>query len=227
MGMGIDNSEHIEQLKKLYKGAEMPAFEESLSQTLTPSSAEDVACLHSTESGRGADSETNSENQKHETLPENTGDAPINKTTKPLKSFHPQIKWFQKDDVVVLKIRIRNVKDYKCNYFRDRVIFSAWVGEKFYLADMELQANIIQDDCKCIIKNDEPIITLAKERRESWCSLLKQRNPNVAFDFDHWEECEEESHFSKVVNSKSLSCKVAEVIENSDQTSEDDETESE
>nr|XP_019598272.1 PREDICTED: putative ATP-dependent RNA helicase TDRD12 [Rhinolophus sinicus] len=227
MGMGIDNSEHIEQLKKLCKGAEMPAFEESLSQTLTPSSAEDVACLHSTESGRGADSETNSENQKHETLPENTGDAPINKTTEPLKSFHPQIKWFQKDDVVVLKIRIRNVKDYKCNYFRDRVIFSAWVGEKFYLADMELQANIIQDDCKCIIKNDEPIITLAKERRESWCSLLKQRNPNVAFDFDHWEECEEESHFSKVVNSKSLSCKVAEVIENSDQTSEDDETESE
>lgn len=90
---------------------------------------------------------------------------------------------------------------------------------------MELQANIIQDDCKCIIKNDEPIITLAKERRGSWCSLLKQRvswnelwlvlttgvcfifslnvncyieqNPNVAFDFDHWEECEEESHFSK------------------------------
>lgn len=34
MGMGIDNSEHIEQLKKLYEGAEMPAFEESLSQTL-------------------------------------------------------------------------------------------------------------------------------------------------------------------------------------------------
>lgn len=40
---------------------------------------------------------------------------------------------------------------------------------------MELQANIIQDDCKCIITNDEPIITLAKERRESWCSLLRQR----------------------------------------------------
>lgn len=24
-----------------------------------------------------------------------------------------------------------------------------------------------------------------------------EQNPNVAFDFDHWEECEEESHFSK------------------------------
>ncbi|XP_039744545.1 putative ATP-dependent RNA helicase TDRD12 isoform X2 [Pteropus medius] len=232
MGMGIDNSEHIEQLKQLYEGAKTPAFEESLSQDLRPSSAEDAACLQSTrqedgDSGRGADSKTSSENQKDETFPENAKDAPIDRTTEPLKSFHPQIKWFQKEDAVILKIRIRNVKDYKCKYFRDRVIFSAWVGEKFYLADMELQANIIKDDCKCVIKNDEPIITLAKERRESWCRLLKQRNPNVAFDFDHWEECEEESHFSKVVNSKNLSCKVAEVVENSDQTSEDDESESE
>ncbi|EPY89222.1 hypothetical protein CB1_000128004 [Camelus ferus] len=76
---------------------------------------------------------------------------------------------------------------------------SAWVGEKFYLADMELQANIIKDDCKCVIEHDEPVITLAKERREPWRGLLRQRNPNVAFDFDHWEDCEEDkdSHFSK------------------------------
>ena len=32
-GMGIDNSEHVEQLKKLYKGAKVPTFEESVSQT--------------------------------------------------------------------------------------------------------------------------------------------------------------------------------------------------
>ncbi|XP_015988730.2 putative ATP-dependent RNA helicase TDRD12 isoform X5 [Rousettus aegyptiacus] len=35
MGMGIDNPEHIEQLKQLYEGAKMPAFEESLSQNLS------------------------------------------------------------------------------------------------------------------------------------------------------------------------------------------------
>ncbi|KAG5200632.1 hypothetical protein JEQ12_005166 [Ovis aries] len=178
MGMGIDNSEHVEQLKKLYKGAKMPSFEESLNQTL----------------------------------------------------FHPQIKWFQKEDVVILKIKIRNVKDYKCKYFRDRVVFSAWVGEKFYLADLELQANIIKDDCKCIIKYDEPVITLAKEQRESWCGLLKQRNPNVAFDFDHWEDCDEDkedSHFAKVVNSKNLSCSVAGLVETSDKSSDEDESESE
>ncbi|KAB0350502.1 hypothetical protein FD754_015359 [Muntiacus muntjak] len=265
MGMGIDNSEHVEQLKKLYKGAKMPSFEESLNQTLVcvhqgtcisqkqqtpsrnrtkdvnrhftmiPSSREDSACLPSTwqedkGSERGADSRTDSENQKHETLPENTGGASINKTTEPPKSFHPQIKWFQKEDVVILKIKIRNVKDYKCKYFRDRVVFSAWVGEKFYLADLELQANIIKDDCKCIIKYDEPVITLAKEQKESWCGLLKQRNPNVAFDFDHWEDCDEDkedSHFAKVVNSKNLSCNVAGLVETSDKSSDEDESDSE
>ncbi|KAM9607947.1 putative ATP-dependent RNA helicase TDRD12 [Trichechus inunguis] len=199
MGMGVDNSEHIEQLRKLHKGATMPAFEE----TLTPPRAEDAAALKNTgkEDGgseRGAHSGTNSENPEHEALSENTEDTSINKSTQPdLKSFHPQIKWFQKDDVIILKIKIRNVKDYRCKYFRDRVVFSAWVGDRFYLADMELQANIIKDDCRCIINNEEPVITLAKERRESWCSLLKRKNPNVAFDFDHWEECEEDSHFSK------------------------------
>ncbi|XP_061243872.1 putative ATP-dependent RNA helicase TDRD12 isoform X2 [Bos javanicus] len=235
MGMGIDNSEHVEQLKKLYKGAKMPSFEESLNQTLVPSSREDSACLPSTQqedkgSERGTDAKTNSENQKHETLPKNTGGASINKTAEPPKSFHPQIKWFQKEDVVILKIKIRNVKDYKCKYFRDRVVFSAWVGEKFYLADLELQANIIKDDCKCIIKYDEPVITLAKEQRESWCGLLKQRNPNVAFDFDHWEDCDEDkedSHFAKVVNSKNLSCNVAGLVETSDKSSDEDESESE
>ncbi|XP_023582709.1 putative ATP-dependent RNA helicase TDRD12 [Trichechus manatus latirostris] len=223
MGMGVDNSEHIEQLRKLYKGATMPAFEE----TLTPPRAEDAAALKNTgkEDGgseRGAHSGTNSENPEHEALSENTEDTSINKSAQPdLKSFHPQIKWFQKDDVIILKIKIRNVKDYRCKYFRDRVVFSAWVGDRFYLADMELQANIIKDDCRCIINNEEPVITLAKERRESWCSLLKRKNPNVAFDFDHWEECEEDSHFSKVVNSKSPPSKVAEVVENSDKSSED------
>ncbi|XP_076988367.1 putative ATP-dependent RNA helicase TDRD12 isoform X3 [Tamandua tetradactyla] len=234
MGMGIDNSEHIEQLKKLVEGAKMPAFEESLSQTLKPHLAEDANHLQSPgqEDGgpkRGADSEMDLENQKHEAFSEDTGDSSVNKMTQPyLKSFHPQIKWFQKDDVIILKIRIRNVNDYKCKYFRDRVIFSAWVGDKFYLADMELQANIMKDVCKCIIKNEEPIITLVKERKESWCGLLKQRNPNVAFDFDHWQEEEEEDRqFPKVVNSKSTSYKVAEVVENSDGTSEDNESESE
>ncbi|XP_006887932.1 PREDICTED: putative ATP-dependent RNA helicase TDRD12 [Elephantulus edwardii] len=215
MGMGIDNSEHIEQLKKTCKGAKMPTFEDLPLLSRKPSSAEDAPGLQSSEkedegSQRGSYSKTNSEDQKHGQY-----------------SFHPQVKWFQKDDAIILKIKLRNIKYYRCKYFRDRVIFSAWVGDKFYLADLELQGNIIKDDCKCTVENDEPLLTLAKEKRESWCNLLKQKNPNVAFDFDHWEDCEEENHFSKVVSSKSLSYKVAEVDEYSDTTSEDDESDSE
>ncbi|KAM7339843.1 hypothetical protein ACRRTK_000458 [Alexandromys fortis] len=221
MGMGIDNSEHIEQLKKLCKEAKLPAFEDLLGQTSTPTTVEDAICLQGTQQGDGdteksAASKVDLDTQKAEVLSEDTGSDSISRTPQPhMRSFYPQIKWFQKDDVVILKIKIRNVKDYKCKFFTDRVIFSAWVGDKFYLADMELQGDIRKDDCKCVIKDNEPLITLAKEKRARWRSLLKQRHPNVAFDFDHWEECEEDSPFSKVVNSKNLSCKVAVLAENS------------
>ncbi|XP_005588803.3 putative ATP-dependent RNA helicase TDRD12 [Macaca fascicularis] len=257
MGMGIDNPEHIEQLKKLREDAKIPAFEESLSQTPPrvtgtrpaqdqdrpskeqegqgmPPTAEDATRLQSpqpedTGAEGGAESKMSSENQKPETSSGNTEGASISRTAQPpLKSFHPQIKWFQKEDVVILKIRIRNVKDCKCQYFRDRVVFSAWVGDRFYLADLELRGNIRKDECKCVIRNEEPVITLAKERREAWCHLLRQRNPNVAFDFDHWEDCEEDSQFPKVVNSTSLPRTVAEMAEDSSRsTSEDDDSESE
>ncbi|XP_031242062.1 putative ATP-dependent RNA helicase TDRD12 isoform X2 [Mastomys coucha] len=225
MGMGIDNSEHLEQLKKLYKEAKLPAFEDLPGQTSIPTTVEDTVCLQGTQQGdggteRGAGSQVDSDNQKPRVLSEDIGSETISKARQPhVRSFHPQIKWFQKDDVVILKIKIRNVKDYKCKFFTDRVIFSAWVGDKFYLADMELQGDIRKDDCKCIIKDDEPLITLAKEKQECWCGLLKQRNPNVAFDFDHWEEREEDSPFSKVVNSKNLSCKVAALAESSGSSS--------
>ncbi|XP_033621605.1 putative ATP-dependent RNA helicase TDRD12 isoform X3 [Fukomys damarensis] len=245
MGMGVDNSEHVEELKKLYKGAKMPTSEEGLNQTPTPPtvspsspmvSAEDTTCLQGVKqencgAERGTDSETKSENSTSETLSENPEDISANRTLQPpLKSFHPQIKWFQKDDAVILKIRITNIKDYKCKYFSDRVIFSAWVGDKFYLADMELQANVIKEDCKCIITNDEPVITLPKEKRGSWRGLLRQKNPNVTFDFDHWEEGDEdreEGLFSKVLSSKNLSCKMAKVVEDGDTSSDGDGSESE
>nr|XP_048304746.1 putative ATP-dependent RNA helicase TDRD12 isoform X3 [Myodes glareolus] len=233
MGMGIDNSEHIEQLKKLCKEAKLPAFEDLLGQTSTPTTVEDAVCLQGTQQGDGdteksADSKVDLDTQKPEVLSEDTGSDSISRTPQlHVRSFHPQIKWFQKDDVVILKIKIRNVKDYKCKFFTDRVIFSAWVGDKFYLADMELQGDIRKDDCKCVIKDDEPLITLAKEKRARWCGLLKQRHPNVAFDFDHWEECEEDSPFSKVVNSKNVSCKVAVLAEDSGTSSGTDGSDSE
>ncbi|XP_023577210.1 putative ATP-dependent RNA helicase TDRD12 [Octodon degus] len=198
-------------------------------------SAEEATCLQEVQQEdcgieRETGSETKSGNPTSETLSENPGDSPIGRISQPqLKSFHPQIKWFQKDDVIILRIRIRNIKDYTCKYFHDRVVFSAWVGDKFYLADMELQANIIKEDCKCVITNDEPVITLAKEKRGSWCGLLRQKNPNVTFDFDHWEECDEDGEeglFPKVISSKTVPCKVPKVVEDSSSCEDDSGSES-
>lgn len=52
---------------------------------------------------------------------------------------------------------------------------SAWVRDKFYRADLELQGSIRKDSCRCVIRNDEPVITLAKERRGPWRGLLRHR----------------------------------------------------
>ncbi|KAM4825563.1 putative ATP-dependent RNA helicase TDRD12, partial [Thomomys bottae] len=175
-----------------------------------------------------ASSRTDSTHHSPESECADTRDASAGPAEPPhQKSFHPQIKWFQKEDVVVLKIRIQDVRDYRCKYSRDRVIFRASVGDKVYLADLELQANIVKDDCKCIIKNHEPVITLTKEKKEPWRGLLKHKNPNVAFDFDHWEDCDEDSPFAKVAHSRSPWGRVVEVAESSSASSDDARSESE
>uniref|UniRef100_A0A5F8GBR5 Putative ATP-dependent RNA helicase TDRD12 n=1 Tax=Monodelphis domestica TaxID=13616 RepID=A0A5F8GBR5_MONDO len=203
MGMGTDNPEHIDQLKKLCQEGKMFP----LIPPLTPNrTREDTGGLQGSISDDDKISENNislqvnKENQKSG----NVWDIILTNICLLIDweslsfshSFHPEIKWFQKEDVVILKIRLRNVKDQKCKFFRERVVFSAWVGDKFYLADMDLHANILKEESKCLIKNEEPIITLVKEKKGSWHNLLKKRNPNVSFDFDHWEECEDISPFS-------------------------------
>ncbi|XP_039359433.1 putative ATP-dependent RNA helicase TDRD12 isoform X7 [Mauremys reevesii] len=91
------------------------------------------------------------------------------------KCFYPEIKWFQKEDIVTLKIKLRNIRDYKCDFFGDKVVFSAFSGDKFYVADMELHANILEGKSVCVIKNEEPVIILAKDKKEFWCRLLKHK----------------------------------------------------
>ncbi|XP_069854651.1 putative ATP-dependent RNA helicase TDRD12 isoform X3 [Dipodomys merriami] len=267
-GMGIDNSEHVQQLKLLCKGTDMPACDGGLGQTTVTSPEKEAAAVSgarqedaqapgkstsSSSSSASASSMTDSAHHSPESESAPTRDACATASAPPhQKSLHPQIKWFQKEDVVILKIQIRDVRDYRCKYFQDRVIFSASVGDKAYLADLELQANIVKDDCKCIIENHEPVITLTKEKKEPWRGLLKHKvsppgcgrpsavphlpaelyccvaqNPNVTFDFDHWEDCEEDSPIAKVAHSRSLWGKVAEVVKNSSSSSEDAGSESE
>ncbi|XP_078257662.1 putative ATP-dependent RNA helicase TDRD12 [Rhinoraja longicauda] len=109
-------------------------------------------------------------------------------TTVEHKSFHPEIKWHQKDDHLVLNVKLQNVTRYSCRFDHCKVIFSASVDAKLYLADLELQGSILEEKCSCIIKNTEPVITLFKEKSGAWSSLLKLKNPNVTFDFNYFEE---------------------------------------
>ncbi|KAM9061450.1 putative ATP-dependent RNA helicase TDRD12 isoform 2-T4 [Sarcophilus harrisii] len=239
MGMGTDNPEHIDQLKKLCQESKMVALQENTFQTIiapltSSKSREDTGGLQNSISDddrileNSVSLQVNTENSKSEMISESDGDNYIKETPQEQhKSFHPEIKWFQKDDVVIVKIRLRNVKDQKCKFFRERVVFSAWVGDKFYLADMDLYASILKEESKCLIKNEEPIVTLVKEKKESWHNLLKKRNPNVSFDFDHWEECEDISPFSNVVCSRKILNAGMQISEDMDDSSEDSETESE
>ncbi|XP_019360826.1 PREDICTED: putative ATP-dependent RNA helicase TDRD12 [Gavialis gangeticus] len=202
MGMGTDNPEHIKQLQKLCESAKMLAPEKKTLQT----SIRDVASPQR-EPEQDVDSvqspllgEKLSENCNFsQTILDQSG--PIakieveNSTQHHHKCFYPEIKWFQKEDTVTMKIKIRNVTDCKCEFLRNRVIFSAFSEDKFYLVDTELYENILTEKSVCEVKNEEPVIILAKEKKESWLKLLKYKNPNVSFDFEHWEDCGDESPF--------------------------------
>ncbi|XP_065423244.1 putative ATP-dependent RNA helicase TDRD12 isoform X5 [Chrysemys picta bellii] len=237
MGMGIDNPEHIKQLQKLCKHAKMLALEEKTLQTLSvpeqdadsPQSVpeKDVASPHSLLMGENFTDICNSsqmtlENHQCDTISELK--KAEGSTQHHHKCFYPEIKWFQKEDTVTMKIKLRNIRDYKCDFFGDKVVFSAFSGDKFYVADMELHANILKGKSVCVIKNEEPVIILAKDKKEFWCRLLKHKNPNVSFDFEHWEDFEDKSPFpvgaQKAYHSSAL------ITEEMEESSEDSGTES-
>uniref|UniRef100_A0A670YIC1 RNA helicase n=1 Tax=Pseudonaja textilis TaxID=8673 RepID=A0A670YIC1_PSETE len=116
--------------------------------------------------------------------------------TPDTKDFHPTIKWFDKQDAVVVKVKLQNISNYNCRIFEQRIAFSASANGKFYLADMELQRSILREESTCVLKGDEPTILLVKVKKEPWCSLLKEKNHHVSFDFDYLDDNEERSPFS-------------------------------
>ncbi|XP_043563458.1 putative ATP-dependent RNA helicase TDRD12 [Chiloscyllium plagiosum] len=111
-----------------------------------------------------------------------------NQLTMDPKSFHPEIKWHQKEDRLMLNVKLRNFTEHSCKFGHCRVVFSACVGTKLYLANLELKGRILKEKSSCVIKNEEPVIILFKEEKGEWSSLLKFKNPNVTFDFNYLEE---------------------------------------
>ncbi|KAK9392752.1 putative ATP-dependent RNA helicase TDRD12, partial [Crotalus adamanteus] len=255
-GLGVDNPEHIQELKKLFNEAEIPHEKKDKPALVPPPTdgrkekaepaeqkVSDPATLISETSNKQAlpivqkspqnqdtidddDSQVSLENHCNEAVQKkNTEDVP---QTLP-KRFHPTIKWFDKEDVVVVKIKLQNIRNYDCRIFEQRITFSALANGKFYFADMELQRSILREKSTCVLKGDEPTILLVKVKKEPWYNLLKQKNHHVSFDFDYLDDNEERSPFgvgSSLKKEYQIPIGVCEEEEEEEESSKDSDSES-
>ncbi|XP_073515727.1 putative ATP-dependent RNA helicase TDRD12 [Phyllobates terribilis] len=110
-------------------------------------------------------------------------------------SLYPVMKWFEKDDTMILTVKMRQVTDPKCTFYSNRLVFSCNAGGNHYLADMDLYKDIVWDKSTCKVKNGEAVITIQKSKAEMWNRLLKYKHPNVSFDFDHLGDSEDDKDF--------------------------------
>ncbi|NXI68878.1 RH20 helicase, partial [Anseranas semipalmata] len=236
-GLGTDNPEHITQLQKLCGHVNVLNHTnnlEPLSIKEDTTSTENASGLHNMPT-----QENSTENCKSPKMTmgdhlcdgvaqtKEAEDSTLHQHKWTLNflysSFYPEIKWFQNEETVTVKVKIASIADYKCDFSKEKVIFSACSGDKLYLADMELHQYILTEKSACVIKDKEAIIILTKERKGVWCKLLKNKNPHVSFDFEHWEDFEDKSPFP--VGTKKLHCTAA-VTEELVESSEDSGTES-
>uniref|UniRef100_A0A4W4GT21 RNA helicase n=1 Tax=Electrophorus electricus TaxID=8005 RepID=A0A4W4GT21_ELEEL len=116
----------------------------------------------------------------------------------PIFSFHPQIKWFQAKETVTLRVKLLNPINQNCEFFTNRVLYSAYVNNRRYCANLDLHSDISMDQCSWEMNCNEPVIKLVKKKKGEWKSLLKYKSYFVSYDFDHFED--EEAPLSKPVS---------------------------
>ncbi|XP_069724675.1 putative ATP-dependent RNA helicase TDRD12 [Phaenicophaeus curvirostris] len=228
-GLGADNPEHIPQLQELCRHVKVV------------DDAKNAEPLSIEENTAGPENESSPENPLIQENPtENCGSSEIPSGNEPCggvaqteeaedstqdqqKCFYPEVKWFENEETVTVRVKIANAADCKCEFAKEKVLFSAYSGDKLYLADLELHQFILSEESTYVIKDKEVVIVLAKEEKGVWCKLLKNKNPHVSFDFEHWEDLEDEGPFP--VGTKKLHCTSA-VTEDLVDSSEDSSTES-
>ncbi|XP_030648181.1 LOW QUALITY PROTEIN: putative ATP-dependent RNA helicase TDRD12 [Chanos chanos] len=99
--------------------------------------------------------------------------------------FHPQVKWYEKKNTVIVHIKLTCPDKQRCEFYSDRVIYSAYVNERHYLANLELQGNVIPEHCSWSVEGNEPEIRLVKLEERNWKTLLKHKSPFVCYNFDY------------------------------------------
>ncbi|NXU98222.1 DDX17 helicase, partial [Cettia cetti] len=200
MGLGTDNPEHVGEIQKLCR--QMPVLDHA--ERLEHFTKENTAGLEEASSPQDTSIQENSaESCNNSVTPPSSKPSIISIQTKSedstvlqQKGCHPQIKWFQDNVTVTLKVQILRAADSKCEFSREKVAFSAYSEGKLYVADLELYQSIIAEKSTCVIRDTEAVILLIKEKKGAWWKLLKDKNVHVSLDFEHWEESEDERPFT-------------------------------
>ncbi|NXK68473.1 DDX17 helicase, partial [Sylvietta virens] len=199
MGLGTDNPEHIAEIRKLCR--QIPVLDHA--ERLEHFTKEDTAGVEEASSPQDTSIQENSAESCNSSMLLDVflDDAPQTKeaedsTVHQQKGCHPQIKWFQDNVTVTLKVQILRAADSKCEFSREKVAFSAYSEGKLYVADLELYQSVIAEKSTCVIRDTEVVILLVKEKKGAWCKLLKNKNVHVSLDFEHWEESEDEKPFT-------------------------------
>ncbi|XP_031471217.1 putative ATP-dependent RNA helicase TDRD12 isoform X3 [Phasianus colchicus] len=179
-GLGTDNPEHILQLQKLCEHVKLSHTKnlEPLSIKEDAASPENVSELQDVSLKENPSENCNSSrvtmgNHLHDGVVQ-TKEAE-DSSLHQQKCFYPKIKWFENEETVTVKVQIVRIDDYKCEFSKEKVIFSACSEGKLYSADMELYQCILTEKSACVIKDKEAIIVLRKEKKGAWCKLLKNK----------------------------------------------------
>ncbi|NXU11385.1 DDX17 helicase, partial [Pardalotus punctatus] len=196
-GLGADNPEHVAEIQKLCR--QMPVLDRA--ENLEHFTKKDAAGLEEASSPQDTSTQENSAESSNTSASPPSADVAQTEeaedsTMHQQKSYHPQIKWFQDNEAVTLKVQILRAAGSKCKFSKEKVAFSAYSEGKLYVADLELYQSIIAEKSTCVIKDREAVILLVKEKKGAWCKLLKNKNVHVSLDFEHWEESEGERPFT-------------------------------
>ncbi|NWW38006.1 DDX17 helicase, partial [Panurus biarmicus] len=199
-GLGTNNPEHVGEIQKLCR--QIPVLDHA--ESLENFTKEETAGPEEVSGAQDTSIQDNSATSCNSSMfldvfflddAVQTKEA-ADSTVHQQKGCHPQIKWFQDNVTVTLKVQILRAADSKCEFSREKVAFSAYSEGKLYQADLELYQSVIAEKCTCVIKDTEAVILLIKEKKGPWCKLLKSKNVHVSLDFEHWEESEDERHFT-------------------------------
>lgn len=103
-------------------------------------------------------------------------------------SFHPQIKWFQRGEIVTVCVKLTSPVMQKCEFSSDTVTYSGFVNDRRYYAKLELFGDIIAERCSWEIRCNEPVMKLMKKEKQDWRTLLKHKSAFVSYEFDYIDE---------------------------------------